>query len=57
MNCVNCGHKMIWQNDFSYEDYGIDEEDGIVSVYICPHCETYSENYIPLRETVNKPIS
>ena len=50
MNCVNCSHTMIWQNDFSYEDYGIDEEDGIVSVYICPHCETYSENYIPIKQ-------
>lgn len=56
MNCVNCGHKMIWQNDFSYEDYCINEEDGIVTVYMCPECETISENYIPLREKVDKPL-
>lgn len=50
MNCVNCGHTMIWQNDFSFEDFLIDDEDGIVTIYMCPECETVSENYIPFKE-------
>ena len=37
MNCWFCGHKLIWQNDFDYEDYGIEDREGIVAVLICPY--------------------
>ncbi len=32
--CWFCGSELIWQNDFSYEDYGYDGE-GIVAVLMC----------------------
>lgn len=44
--CLNCGHELIWQNDFSFEDYGR-EGDGIVQVYACPHCGTDILCFIP----------
>lgn len=49
MKCVNCGCTMGWQNDFDFEDYGIEGE-GIVTVYHCGNCDTLSENYIPIKE-------
>ena len=36
--CFFCGGQLIWRNDFSTEDYGIDEE-GIVSVLCCSECK------------------
>ena len=51
MKCVNCGCVMSWQNVFDFEDYGIIDEDGIVSVYYCGECGTLSENYIPVGGT------
>ena len=46
MNCWHCGSELIWQNDFSYEDYGL-EGDGIVTILLCPNeeCESYIEVY------------
>ena len=35
--CFHCGHDVVWQADFSYEDYGM-EGDGIVQVCHCPGC-------------------
>ena len=32
--CSLCKEELLWNNDFDYEDYGIDE-DGIVSFYDC----------------------
>lgn len=40
--CWHCGGAMIWQSDFSFEDYGMDE-DGIVSVLCCISCDTMAE--------------
>ena len=37
MNCCYCGYKLIWDNDFSLEDFG-EEGEGIVSVYHCSNC-------------------
>lgn len=34
MSCYNCGGQLIWNNDFTYEDYGR-EGDGIVAVLSC----------------------
>ena len=36
--CFHCGAKaVIWDNDFSFEDYGYDGE-GIVQVCHCTNC-------------------
>ena len=35
---------MIWGSDLNFEDYGI-EEDGIVSNWTCPSCESFAEFY------------
>ena len=40
--CNQCGSDMIWQSDFSFEDYGY-EGDGLVAVAICSKCGTYAE--------------
>lgn len=50
MICANCNAVMTWQNDFNYEDYGIMDKQGIVTVYHCGDCGTLSENYIPVGE-------
>lgn len=49
MRCWFCGNKLIWDNDFSYEDYGRDEE-GIVTVLHCPRCNATWEGYLDLEE-------
>lgn len=49
MKCVNCGCKMVWQNDYDFNDYGINGE-GIIKVFSCGECDTLSENFIPLKE-------
>lgn len=55
--CNQCGSDMIWQNDFSFEDYGI-EGDGLVAVAICSKCGTEAEyrtsTTIPLDEIKKK---
>lgn len=45
--CWVCGSKMIWQNNFDYEDYNIFEEEGVVSVLQCSNdkCDTHAEFY------------
>lgn len=42
MKCWYCSSDVIWQNDFTYEDYGC-EGDGIVSVLICSSEECNAE--------------
>lgn len=44
--CWFCGAKMIWQNDFSFEDYLIDG-DGVVAVLVCSdeECGAMAEFY------------
>lgn len=49
MYCCFCRNMMIWQNDFDFEDYGIDKA-GIVSVYECINCKNVSENYLCLED-------
>lgn len=34
MGCWFCGNPLIWNNDFSYEDYGLEGE-GIIAVLSC----------------------
>lgn len=55
--CNQCGSDMIWQNDFSFEDFGLDG-DGLVAVAICSKCGTEAEyrtpTTIPLDEIKKK---
>ena len=50
MKCWHCGDELIWAHDFSYEDYGKDEKDGIVTVLTCSNekCNAYVEVYLDL---------
>ena len=46
MRCPSCDTEMIWGGDHSYEDYGIDDEDGIVSNLGCPNEDCKIETVI-----------
>lgn len=52
MKCYFCGANLIWQSDFSNEDYGYEEE-GIVSNYICGNAECRAEYEIFKPENPN----
>ena len=43
-NCWFCGSKMIWQSDFTYEDYCM-EGDGTIAVLVCSNddCKATAE--------------
>ena len=43
MNCPICNKSLIWENDFSYEDYG-HEGNGIVGLYTCDNVECIAED-------------
>jgi len=43
MNCPICNNSLIWENDFSYEDYG-HEGNGIVGIYYCNNVECIAED-------------
>ena len=45
--CFNCGHELIWQNDFTFSDYGYEDEEGIVTIWDCPNCGATHEVWIP----------
>ena len=40
MNCPQCSQTIIWQEEYEYEDYGV-EGDGIIGTYNCVYkgCE------------------
>jgi DNA-directed RNA polymerase subunit RPC12/RpoP len=40
MKCFYCKSNVVWQSDFSTEDYGIEQRDGIVSNYVCFECDS-----------------
>lgn len=45
--CFHCGEKaVIWQNDFTFEDCGI-EGDGIIHMLRCTECGAVIEYRIP----------
>ena len=46
MKCSYCEKELIWGGDHTYEDYGIDDEDGIVSNLACPNEECNVETII-----------
>lgn len=47
MKCPRCLYDVVWQSDFSYEDFDI-EGDGIVSYYSCQNCGVEMEVRYPL---------
>lgn len=47
--CWHCGERMVWQSDFSFEDYGLEGE-GIVAVLICSSCNTRADFYTSFDE-------
>lgn len=49
MKCWFCGHELIWQSDFDFEDYGYEGE-GIVAVLSCSHCNAYVECMLSFNE-------
>ena len=50
MRCWFCSEKLIWQNDFSFEDYGLFDDEGIVTILYCPNCKATWEGYLNLDE-------
>jgi len=44
MKCWYCKHELIWGCDFTFEEYGLEEE-GIVSTLTCSNCDSYVEVY------------
>lgn len=50
--CWYCRSEMIWNNDFSYEDFMM-EGDGIVAVLTCTSCGSYAHFYTDLGERDN----
>ena len=47
MKCFRCGCDMVWGGDHDYEDYGIDEESGVVSNLSCQECSSFCIFYMP----------
>lgn len=48
--CFHCGGQLVWDNDFSYEDYDLWDYDGIVHVLHRNDCGATVEYYVPLGE-------
>lgn len=46
MECYTCKTELIWVGDNTYEDYGIDDGDGIVSNLTCPNDECSVESVL-----------
>ena len=46
--CFHCGHRsVIWDSDFTFEDYGLEGE-GLV--HHCANCGAEIEYYVPITE-------
>lgn len=43
--CYLCGAEVIWQSDYSFDEVGLGDENGIVSIYSCPNCGANIEVY------------
>lgn len=50
MKCWFCDSELIWQNDYSLEDYGIEEE-GVVAVLQCSneYCDATFKGYLEFK--------
>ena len=53
MKCWFCSTELIWNNDFDYEDFGIDDREGIVAILTCPCCGSHWEGYYDLENEDN----
>ena len=49
MKCWFCNEELIWNCDYSFEDYGLDGE-GIVAALSCRGCGATFEGYLDLEE-------
>lgn len=48
--CFHCGERaVIWDGDFSFEDYGMEGE-GIINTCHCTNCGARIEYYISLED-------
>jgi hypothetical protein len=56
MKCYCCNANLIWGGDHSYEDYGIEEEDGIVTNLSCSECESEVIVYQPIEIYKSKEL-
>lgn len=49
--CFICDEEAVgWEADYTFEDYGIPDRDGIVQTYTCHNCGADYEVYIPFPE-------
>ena len=46
--CFHCGAEVVWDNDFTYEDMGYYDGDGIVHCCHCPECGAEIEYRVPM---------
>ena len=49
MRCWFCNDNLIWNNDFNFEDYGLEGE-GIIAILSCSGCNATFEGYLSLEE-------
>lgn len=49
MCCYFCGAPLRWEADFSFADYGIDDQQGVVSDYSCDNCDTSYQIFKPFK--------
>ena len=55
--CFHCGERaVIWDADFSFEDYGL-EGDGIIHACHCTNCEAEIEYFIRVIPNENEEIN
>ncbi len=46
--CFNCLQRaVVWQADFDFEDYGIEDRKGIVHTLVCSNCGADIVYYVP----------
>ena len=46
--CFHCGERaVVWQNDFTFEDYFGSEEEGLVHILQCSNCGAFITYEIP----------
>tara|TARA_R100001443_G_scaffold25193_1_gene37883 strand:+ start:1832 stop:1999 length:168 start_codon:yes stop_codon:yes gene_type:complete len=43
--CHKCDKKLVWQSDYDYQDFGIEDRLGIVGMYECEPCGVWVEIY------------
>ena len=49
MRCYFCGAPLRWEADFSFADYGIDDQQGVVSDYSCDNRDTSYQIFKPFK--------